>query len=1024
MDSELAFLEAQKESDPAGDYTPAAPVEDDDAEYDPEALIPQPAESMPSSRSASMAQSATGTPAPTEAGQLKPQPAPAATTSKQPRKLGGFVVESEDEDEAPESKPEAGAAMLSTNGMSGSPQRSLTHSPNNTLPPSNTTVHNAQDMGQSGVSHFTSVAVNDTPSVQPPAAAGQGSLLPSATNTSGPGQLSTASARSSTVPATPIPTAAPSTRLPQDRVGILEDRIAEDPRGDIEAWLTLVDELRKRHKIDEVRSLYDRFFKVFPTAAEQWNDFVNMELGLDELNRVERLFERSITTNPNVNLWSTYINYIRRIHNMNEDAEKARPVITQVYEFVLENIGIDVASGRIWLDYIEFLKSGLPGVLGGTNWQDMQKMDTLRKVYQRAIAVPTNATMEIWREYDRFELHLNKATGRKHLQEQSPFYMTARSANNVLENITKGISRSTLPKLPPVQGFEGYEEYMTQVKLWKHWLQWEKDDPLMIKEDRRQLYNQRVIYLYKQALMPLRFWPELWYEAAEWCFQNELEKEGNEFLAQGIEANPESCLLAFKQAHQIELRGDFDDGDAGAVRKGEAVRAPFTRLLDELYELTNKLKKREELAITRTRDAFANQSAEDTARGDGPQNDDEDQDEEAEKQKRQKEKDEALQNQIKGISAGFNAQILTLKKLISHAWIALMRSMRRIQGKGSPGGSPPGFRGIFAESRKRGKLLSDVYVVSALIEHHCYQDPAATKIFDRGMKLFPDDEQFALEYIKHLIKLNDVTNARAVFETVVNRLTQKPEAIPRTKPLFSFFHDYESQYGDINQIVKLEKRMNDLFPEDPQLARFAKRFSTPTFDPTVVRPIISLKAQMKPILLNVAPAVVPSVEEPVAPQPPMPVTRPSPTYSPRMPPASIPVTHSPKRPFEDMDNELAQPRKIIRGESPLKGAAGRRLDAARRNLARASENMAHMPAAPLPPPLPRELTFLLSIIPGAKHYDLVHFNPQKLVAVFQGLQLPPSMPPQNSTPVPPVQQHPGNPWGPPPTGGMGGYYGR
>lgn len=74
---------------------------------------------------------------------------------------------------------------------------------------------------------------------------------------------------------------------------------------------------------------------------------------------------------------------------------------------MLPEVGIDINAGKLWTDYIEILKSG-PGNLGGSGWQDMQKMDILRKAYQRAIAVPTNATMEIWRDYDRFEMNLNK----------------------------------------------------------------------------------------------------------------------------------------------------------------------------------------------------------------------------------------------------------------------------------------------------------------------------------------------------------------------------------------------------------------------------------------------------------------------------------------------------------------------------------------------------------------------------------------------------------------------------------------
>ena len=65
---------------------------------------------------------------------------------------------------------------------------------------------------------------------------------------------------------TPI-TAAPRVRLPHDRIGILEDRIKEDPRGALDAWLNLIGEHRKRGKIEDARNAYERFFHVFPAAV-------------------------------------------------------------------------------------------------------------------------------------------------------------------------------------------------------------------------------------------------------------------------------------------------------------------------------------------------------------------------------------------------------------------------------------------------------------------------------------------------------------------------------------------------------------------------------------------------------------------------------------------------------------------------------------------------------------------------------------------------------------------------------------
>jgi cleavage stimulation factor subunit 3 len=68
-------------------------------------------------------------------------------------------------------------------------------------------------------------------------------------------------------------TSLPKARLPHDRVGILEDRIKEDPRGDLDAWLSLISEHRKRNKLDDARVVYERFFKVFPSAVSAHSSF-------------------------------------------------------------------------------------------------------------------------------------------------------------------------------------------------------------------------------------------------------------------------------------------------------------------------------------------------------------------------------------------------------------------------------------------------------------------------------------------------------------------------------------------------------------------------------------------------------------------------------------------------------------------------------------------------------------------------------------------------------------------------------
>ena len=330
--------------------------------------------------------------------------------------------------------------------------------------------------------------------------------------------------------------------------------------------------------------------------------------------------------------------------------------------------------------------------------------------------------------------------------------MTARSCYTQLQNLTRDLERTTLPRLPPALGFEGDTEYMKQVELWRSWLQWEKDDNLVLKDEDIKAYRDRIIYVYKQALMALQFWPETWYDAAEFCLSSGMDKEGLEFLNQGIAANPESCLLAFKLADQIEHTTANDEtSDPGAKLRMQKVREPYNKVLDALYDLINKARAREVRDVQRIEASLASGNA-DTGMEGRPDEDEDYDTTELEQRKA------FVQAQVESVKSIVAVQISILQKAISFAWVALMRACRRIQGKGMPGERAGGFRTILTEARKRGRITSDVYIQSALIEYHCYKDNTATKIFERGIKLFPEDEIFALEYIKHLVAINDVTS--------------------------------------------------------------------------------------------------------------------------------------------------------------------------------------------------------------------------------------------------------------------------
>lgn len=133
-----------------------------------------------------------------------------------------------------------------------------------------------------------------------------------------------------------------------------------------------------------------------------------MEQEIDDIKRLEDIFNVALIKVQNVPLWSMYIDHVRRRNDITTDnGGRGREIITSAYAFVISQVGNDPDAGQIWQDYLAFLKSG-PGVLGGTGWQDSQKKDKLRPIYQQAVCIPVAPIQSLWKEYSDFENLVNK----------------------------------------------------------------------------------------------------------------------------------------------------------------------------------------------------------------------------------------------------------------------------------------------------------------------------------------------------------------------------------------------------------------------------------------------------------------------------------------------------------------------------------------------------------------------------------------------------------------------------------------
>jgi cleavage stimulation factor subunit 3 len=218
---------------------------------------------------------------------------PPTIAQPQPRMKGGFELDDDaDEDEEERGDQDSAAVYEPDDGRADTHvlDQDMDVAEDNAATPAQ---HDALDstsktpIQPNGLAHIpahTNGVNLEAPGSVPSPNATNNALSPQRASTVTPMQTITGSAadvapasllvNTSNASNAPFASAVPKGRLAHDVVGILEDRIKEDPRGDVLAWLELIDELKRRNKQDEVRRLYDRYFEVFPLAVCDLSHFI------------------------------------------------------------------------------------------------------------------------------------------------------------------------------------------------------------------------------------------------------------------------------------------------------------------------------------------------------------------------------------------------------------------------------------------------------------------------------------------------------------------------------------------------------------------------------------------------------------------------------------------------------------------------------------------------------------------------------------------------------------------------------
>ena len=131
------------------------------------------------------------------------------------------------------------------------------------------------------------------------------------------------------------------------------------------------------------------------------------------------------------------------------------------------------------------------------------------------------------------------------------------------------------------------------------------------------------------------------------------------------------------------------------------------------------------------------------------------------------------------------------------AYIQYMKFARRAEGIKST-------RDVFKKAREDNRSKYQTFVAAALMEYYCTKNKEiAFRIFELGLKRFPESADYIMAYVDYLSHLNEDNNTRVLFERVLTSGQLKNED---TVGLWNRFLEFECNVGDLASIVKVEKR--------------------------------------------------------------------------------------------------------------------------------------------------------------------------------------------------------------------------
>ncbi|ODV62288.1 cleavage polyadenylation factor subunit RNA14 ASCRUDRAFT_43913 [Ascoidea rubescens DSM 1968] len=553
----------------------------------------------------------------------------------------------------------------------------------------------------------------------------------------------------------------PEKNVPVDLVDQLEDKLKENTT-DFNTWLLLIYLTQKKDKLVDVRKVYENCLKVFPFSSLVWLNYINYELSRAKFEEAESLFSRCLNKNLSVSLWQNYIEYVLRTNTnstkmINEkqiDPSVSRGIVIQAFDFALDNIGIDINSTPLWESYLDYINNWKTT----TNWENQQKMDIKRRIFNKCCKIPLNNLSRLWNLYTSFENDLNPQTARNFIDHVNASYMSAKSWLLEFNNFSNGliindynsmnancyILNLNINRLNSIQ-------QKKQLNIWKIWINFEKSNKLNLKDPKA--LNLRVDYIYKKTTEHFFFYPEVWFDYIQYNLSNissssqsqSIIKNSIKIINEAIAVNPLSFSLTYLLAELYEKSLNL-----------KPIKKVFGTLIANYIKIFYNLESNLQLLVNTLKQINIDIKSI------------------KENQNNLKISNSDVEIKIallKSKYKNFTDQLINIivkhkeiKRFITSIYIQLIKIVKRSFSKDQA-------RSIFSEARRLfPKLTWHIYYENSMMEYYSASNTDKikhnSKRKEEHFNFFKNENfEFILKYFEFLIMVNDYNNIRSLFES-------------------------------------------------------------------------------------------------------------------------------------------------------------------------------------------------------------------------------------------------------------------